>query len=258
MFRSFLAALALVSLAACATNKETPQTAEALPAPSLEKIADNVWIHKSYDYVSGWGLVLSQGLVVQTDKGVILVDTAWTDEETEALLNLVESETGGLPSTAIVTHAHSDKMGGMSALHAHGVETIAHQFSNEDAPARGLSPAKKSLALEEGATQLVITTHSQNHHYEIYYPGAGHTRDNIVVYYAPAKVLFGGCLIRPGESKNLGNTADGDVSHWAEAVRNVAEAFPEAEIVIPSHGPMGGRELLDHTIELAEQAAAAQ
>lgn len=89
---------------------------------------------------------------------------------------------------------------------------------------------------------------------EFFYPGPGHTRDNIVVYYAPAKVLFGGCLIRPGGSDNLGNTADGDVAGWADAVRRVAAQFPEAEIVIPSHGPPGGRELLDHTIALAEAA----
>lgn len=88
----------------------------------------------------------------------------------------------------------------------------------------------------------------------VYHPGAGHTRDNIVVYFPPAKVLFGGCLIRPGDASSLGNTADGDVANWASAVRNVASAFPEAEIIIPSHGAMGGRELLDHTIALAEAA----
>ena len=113
-------------------------------------------------------------------------------------------------------------------------------------------PAQSTMALEAGARQIVI---GGGIHYEVLYPGPGHTRDNIVVYYPDAKVLFGGCLIRPGGSDNLGNTADADVVHWAEAVRNVAAAFPDAEIVIPSHGPMGGRELLDHTIALAEAAA---
>lgn len=90
-----------------------------------------------------------------------------------------------------------------------------------------------------------------------FYPGPGHTRDNIVIYYAPAKVLFGGCLIRPGGATDLGNTADGDVANWADAAREVAAEFPDAEIVIPSHGPPGGRELLDHAIALAEAAAGA-
>lgn len=48
-----------------------------------------------------------------------------------------------------------------------------------------------------------------------------------------------------------GNTGDADVEHWAEAVAAVAARFPHAERVIPGHGSAGGRELLDHTIQLA-------
>ena len=253
MWKVFLAAFALALSASCSQQdrQAEAQTETKLAEPQLEKIADAVWIHKSWNVIEPWGLVLSQGLVVKTDEGVILVDTAWNDADTEKLLALIETETGELPAEAIVTHAHSDKMGGMNALHAHGIETIAHAFSNEDAPARGLKPAETGLALAVNETQA-----PNDNSLVIMYPGAGHTRDNIVVYYPPAKVLFGGCLIRPGGAKDLGNTADGDVGHWAQAVRNVADAFPDAEIVIPSHGPMGGRELLDHTIELAEAAAA--
>ncbi|WP_375204581.1 subclass B1 metallo-beta-lactamase [Hyphococcus sp.] len=257
MLRNFTALLAALCIASCASTPETQQAENRLPEPSLEQIADNVWIHKSYHVVEPWGPILSQGMVIETDKGVILVDTAWTDEETESLLNLIAKETGELPIQAIVTHAHSDKMGGMDALHAHEIVTIAHQFSNEDAPARSLTPARTSIEMRE-KDNFIATAPDSSIVYEILYPGPGHTRDNIVVYYAPAKVLFGGCLIRPGDSDNLGNTADGDVGHWAQATRNVAEAFPDAEIVIPSHGPMGGRALLDHTIALAEKAAAAQ
>lgn len=259
MVIKIFAAFAVLLAAACsqdAQQAEPPQaeaqTKTALADPQLEKISDGVWIHKSWNMIEPWGLVLSQGLVVQTDTGVFLVDTAWNDADTDKLLALIEAETGELPKAAIVTHAHSDKMGGMNALHARGVETIAHRFSNEDAPARGLAPAATGVSLAENAADG-----SLGGGLTILYPGAGHTRDNIVVYYAPAKVLFGGCLIRPGDSSDMGNTADGDLNHWAQAVRNAAEAFPDAEIVIPSHGPMGGRELLDHTIMLADKANAA-
>jgi glyoxylase-like metal-dependent hydrolase (beta-lactamase superfamily II) len=231
-----------------------------VPPPSLEKIADNVWVHKSYRVVEPWGMVLSQGMVVKTGAGVILVDTAWDDADTEKLLDLIGSEVGAPPNVAIVTHAHNDKMGGVAALHRAGVETYAHHLSNEDAPSRGLSPAKSEMfrsgdfeVLELGGPDTEAGAAGPDG-VSVFYPGPGHTRDNIVVYYAPAKVLFGGCLIRPSASHNLGNTADGDISHWGEATRSAAERFPEAEIVIPSHGAAGGRELLDHTMALAEAA----
>lgn len=231
-----------------------------MPAPALEKIGDGVWIHKSYEIIEPWGPILSQGLVIQTNAGVTLVDTAWTDRDTEQLLMLIEKETGALPSVAIVTHAHQDKMGGMNALIAAGVETYAAPMTNEDAPPRNLTPAENTIMLndaEAGFIPLIGPMDPRNPPSPmaaVYYPGAGHTRDNIVVYFPPAKVLFGGCLLRPGSANSLGNTADGDVANWADAVRNVASAFPEAEIVIPSHGAMGGRELLDHTLALAEAA----
>lgn len=229
-----------------------------LPEPSLEKIANGVWIHKSYHNTQSWGPVLSQGMVIQTIAGVTLVDTAWTNEDTERLLTLIKEETGALPDVAIVTHAHQDKMGGMDALIAAGVRTYASKMTNEDAPARNLTPAEITLEIAGSPMAPLIGPLDPRNPpapmAEIFYPGAGHARDNIVVYYEPAKVLFGGCLIRPGASTNLGNTADGDVGNWANAARAVAEKFPDAEIVIPSHGPMGGRELLDHTIALAESA----
>lgn len=230
-----------------------------LPPPSLEQIAENVWIHKSYKDIPPWGPVLSQGVVLKTGAEIILIDTAWTDEDTKKILILIKEQLGGIPSNAIVTHAHEDKMGGMNALHEAGIETTAYLLTNEDAPARGLTPAKNWFGGTFDGRPTPAPYRSEKKSQKIvfaYPPGHGHTRDNIVIFHAPSKVLFGGCLIRPGDSSNLGNTADADIEHWAQAVSMVATTFPDAQIVIPSHGAPGGRELLDHTVFLAEKAAA--
>jgi glyoxylase-like metal-dependent hydrolase (beta-lactamase superfamily II) len=252
--------LAALAVSGCAIFKGGKERAEA-PAPSLERIADNLWIHKSWRDVPTYGPILSQGMVVKTDAGILLVDTAWTDADTETLIELIKTTAGAAPLAGIVTHAHNDKMGGMTAANAR-MDTAAFAMTNEDAVTRGLTPARhsidsvaidKALAIQQIAPDGTVVARGE---VELYYPGPGHTRDNIVVYYAPARVLFGGCLIRPADATNLGNTADGDVANWANAVRAVAERFPDAEIVIPSHGEKGGRELLDKTIALAEAAAA--
>lgn len=259
--------IAAVALTSCAVMPSTRlKTAEekTLPEPSLEKIADGVWIHKSYENIEPWGAILSQGLVVKTNEGVFLIDTAWNDADTDKILALIEAIMGELPKAAIVTHAHQDKMGGMQTLHDAGVHTWAHALTNEDAVLRRLGQADSTLfdVSKRWSTQIDLFLSSpkpgqareKKDGVIVHYPGAGHTRDNIVVYYEPAKILFGGCLIRPGKSNNLGNTADADIAHWADSVRTVAAEFPDAEIVIPSHGPKGGRELLDHTIALADAA----
>lgn len=228
-------------------------------SPALELVAENVWVHKSWFDVPGYGPILSQGMVVRTAGGILVVDTAWTDEDTNRLIDLVAAEIGTGPYAAIATHAHNDKMGGMAAANAR-MDTAAFEMTNQDAVRRGLTPARhsidaasidKALTLTQTAADGSVVARGE---FELLYPGPGHTRDNIVVYYAPAKVLFGGCLIRPADATNLGNAADADVAHWADAVRAVAARFPDATIVIPSHGEKGGRELLDHTIALAEAA----
>ena len=228
---------------------------ESVPGPSLEKIADGVWIHKSYKYVAPWGPILSQGMVVKTDAGLILIDTAWSDQDTAKLLDLIERNISDHPGNAFVTHAHQDKMGGMQAVIDRNWVTQAFAPTNEDAVKRGLTPAQNSiLNIDPDITERPQRWSMGR--IEFLYPGPGHTRDNIVVYDPKTKILFGGCLIRPAASDNLGNTADADLANWANAVRETAAEFPEAEIIIPSHGPKGGRELFDHTIALAKAAAA--
>jgi metallo-beta-lactamase class B len=249
MSKFFAAMFFVLAFTACAsgTDGRNITSQNSFPEPSLEKIAESVWIHKSYALIEPWGVILSQGLVISTDAGLILVDTTWDNNSTELLLELIAREAGALPTSAIVTHAHQDKMGGMDALHKADIQTFAHKYTNEDAPKRGLTPAKRIIL--ENSMQSIDADGLT-----LFHPGPGHTRDNIVAYYAPAKILFGGCLIRPGDANSLGNTADADISNWADAVRNVAAKFPDAKIIIPSHGAMGGRALLDHTIALAEAA----
>lgn len=239
---------AMLFLGACAhfRHHHRHPTKDAIPAPSLEQISDNVWIHKSYKMVTPYGLVLSQGLIIRANNNaIVMVDTAWTDKDTTKILRLAQIATSGPVTEAVVTHAHADKMGGVAALDAAAVLSFANPLSNADAPARGLNPATRDIKFDaNGEARLDGLV--------IFYPGGGHTRENIVVYDPRSKVLFGGCLIRPGDSDDLGYTGDADIPHWADAVRAVAAHFPEAEIVVPSHGPQGGRALLDHTIALAE------
>ena len=255
------AALVSALLGGCAIlGGGDSQTDAEYYSPSLRQIADNVWIHTTWFDVPTYGPVLSHGMVVKTDAGTLLIDTAWTDEDTYRLMGLIEEVTGAAPAVTIATHAHNDKMGGMAAANNH-TSTAAFVQTNEDAPARGLTPALNTILESSINGPLTMQINADDGRLiaqggvELFYPGPGHTRDNIVAYYAPAKILFGGCLIRPGESKGLGNAADADVANWAGAVRAVAERFPDAEIIVPSHGDIGGRELLDHTIAIAEAAA---
>ncbi|MEL6185727.1 MAG: subclass B1 metallo-beta-lactamase [Myxococcota bacterium] len=241
--------LGLVACAASSANETAviqPEGVQLSSDVTVRPLTETVWLHTSLKALRRWGLIRTNGLIVISERELTLVDTAWTVPQTKIILDWATRTFDRPVTRAVLTHAHDDKMGGVAALRAQKVRTYAHQLSNMAAPRVGLLPADRALAFDSaGFVRVGAVT--------AYYPGPGHTIDNIVVA-APGQVLFGGCLIRPGGTKSLGNTADADVAYWDESVASVKRAFPAATTVVPSHGPPAGPELLDATIALARSA----
>jgi glyoxylase-like metal-dependent hydrolase (beta-lactamase superfamily II) len=80
--------------------------------------------------------------------------------------------------------------------------------------------------------------------------GPGHTEDTIVVWLPDVRILFGGDLVRSAASRSLGYTAEANLEAWPASVQALIEAYGDALLIVPGHGAPGGRELLDHTLEL--------
>ncbi len=87
---------------------------------------------------------------------------------------------------------------------------------------------------------------------EVYYPGAGHLVDNIVVWLPESKILFHGYLIRSLGSKNLGYTGDARVDKWSSSIENTLQAYPDVMAVVLGHGKTADIQLLHHTKALTE------
>ena len=250
--RRALVASALL-LAACSAPLEE-RGAAADDDLSFTELAPGVWLHTAYKDVPPYGPIPTNGLIVASGPGeAVLVDSAWDDAQTARVLAFADGTLGRRVTASVHTHAHDDKMGGVAALRAAGVATFAQGMTNVAAPARGLTPTEHTLRIGDDGT---AAPRADLPGLTVFYPGPGHTADNVVVRVEGTDVLFGGCLIRPGGSGSLGNTADADIAHWDRAARAVAARFPDAAIIVPSHGAPGGRTLLEHTAALAEAAPA--
>ena len=209
----------------------------------LVKLSENAYVHVSSSEISGYGLVQSNGLIFTNGKEAFLFDTPVTDSQTKDLVAWIRDSMKLKIIGFAPNHWHSDCMGGLGYLQSQGIESYVGQKTIEIArsnklpvPAHGF---KDSLQLHLG-NELI----------KLYYLGAAHTLDNIVVWIPSEQILFAGCMVKTLNSKNLGNTADGDLIAYPKTMDRLIRKFPSAKIVIPGHGEFGGIELIEHTKEL--------
>jgi glyoxylase-like metal-dependent hydrolase (beta-lactamase superfamily II) len=222
---------------------------EGRPPLSIVPIADDVWLHTSWDLLDNGRPFPSNGLIVKGSRRLLLIDTTWRVEDMPGLLDQAAARASGLPVRLVSTHAHGDRMSGIEIARARGVSSLVYHLSQEDAPSRGLPQADATWRgahrrIDLGARRV-----------ELFYPGPAHTRDNNVCFIEDVGILAGGCMFRAATS-GIGNTADADLQVYAGSVRNVIARYgPRVRRVVPGHGDPGGPELLQHTLDLAEAAA---
>lgn len=240
--RSLIAGLAAFPLIAAkgAPDEGAPEALE-LPIPTMTRLAPTVWIGKLADglWLTCFTSKLSSGvwypangMVVAGPDGATMVDPGWNPEQGKLLLDAAASVTGGRVARGIATHYHSDRTGGIAACTAAGVPVYGNPFSVGLAQAYGDPAPLPVKGLEKDAQPLGPV--------ELYFPGTGHTRDNITVWHAATRTLFGGCLLKSTTSKDLGNMADGDRAAYGPTLDRLAARYPNRARIIPGHGTING------------------
>ena len=211
----------------------------------IDSIAPGTFVHRTYLSTKDWGLVSCNGAVYVNKGESVVFDTPTTDSVSTELISWIKAHTHSHIKAIVVNHSHEDCLGSLAVFHKAGIPSYSSKrtqtFARNDTVNKPVVPQHgftKKLILKIGGTSIIN-----------YFPGEGHTRDNIVSYIPSVKVLFGGCIIKAlGSGK--GNLAEANVTTWAESVQNVKQKFPNAVIIIPGHGAYGPRSLLDYTIKM--------
>ncbi len=202
------------------------------PTVWVARIAPAVWLHTSTHPV-GDNIYPANGLLLLRDGEALLIDTGWTPEQARLLAEWVRRELKARLRLAVATHFHNDRTGGVSALKALGIRTVAHPLTTRLAQAHGLPTPEPLVGFADGAFRL-------DDWCELFLPGAGHTRDNIVVYVPDAQILYGGCFLKAATSADLGNLSDAVVSDWAASVEKMRVRYANPKITVPGHGTISG------------------
>jgi glyoxylase-like metal-dependent hydrolase (beta-lactamase superfamily II) len=204
----------------------------------MVRLGDSVWVgqiaprlrlHTTTAVIPGGAVFPANGLILEARDGSILIDTGYLPEQAALLLEWSKTALVAPIVRAVATHFHNDRTGGIEGLTARGVPTFA-------------SPLTCRLAAEHGlpVPQPIETFGSAPYRFaedcELFFPGPGHTSDNIVVWFAEQHVLFGGCLLKSTTSGGLGNIADSVVADWPASIGTMQRRYPRRALTIPGHG----------------------
>jgi metallo-beta-lactamase class B len=144
------------------------------------------------------------------------------------------------------THWHSDKTAGLEYYRQQGIKTYTTTLTDE--------LSKKN---DKKRAEFLMTTdtvfHAGQYSFETYYPGEGHTADNIVIWFKKEKILYGGCLIKGVDDETLGYLGDANVTAYASTLKKVQQKFQDPKFIIIAHSDWKNINSLKHSIRMAEE-----
>jgi len=211
----------------------------------LIQLEDSVFIHVTWHQSENFGRFPSNGLIIIKNGLALMVDTPMDNDKTERLTKFLNDSMSVRLTKFIACHYHDDCLGGLEYLQSIGIESIANYLTIKKCKEIGLPIP--SIHFNDS-----LKFNFNGEPVECVFFGAGHTFDNIVVYLPNKKLLFGGCLVKSGSSRVLGNTSDAVVNEWSQTINKILTTYPEVKTVVPGHGSSGDIRLLYHTIDLVE------
>ncbi len=216
----------------------------------ITPLTGNFYIYTTYNTYEQ-SKVPANGMYVVTNDGVVMFDTPWDTTQFQPLLDSIKARHNKKVIICFATHWHSDKTAGLEYYRQLGIATYTTVLTDE-----------LSKQNNKKRAQLLLTKdtvfHTGQYTFETYYPGEGHTKDNIVVWFKKEKILFGGCLIKGVKDKNLGFLGDGNRKAYETTLKNVQKKFANPAFVIVAHtdpdtNGWNSPKSLNHSLQMAKK-----
>jgi metallo-beta-lactamase class B len=243
MFKYLLLCILILAFTSLSPHK-TYQTIFETEHLKVVQISKSAFQHISYLQTENFGKVACNGLVISSQEECLILDTPTEKNAAMELIKWLEENKKLKIKAIIPTHFHEDCLGSLATFHEKKIPSFGSKKTIELAQ-------KNKSAFPKNTFKNFLVIDFGNKKLELKYFGEGHTVDNIVAYCAADRILFGGCLIKEiGASK--GFLGDANLKEWSNTVKKVRLTYPKLKTVVPGHGSVGDRGLLDYTIKLFE------
>lgn len=223
-------------------NLLSAQTAEKL---KITPLTGDFYIYTTYNTYQG-NRIPAHGMYLVTGAGVVLFDTPWDSTQFQPLLDSIQIKHQKKVIICIATHWHSDRTAGLAYYKQKGIKTYTTVLTD--------NLCKQN---NEKRAEFLLTTdtvfRAGEYSFETYYPGEGHTADNIIIWFSKERILYGGCLIKGADAENLGFLGDANVNAYETTLKNVQQKCPDPQYIIVSHSDWTNNHSLNHSIKLAKK-----
>lgn len=211
----------------------------------IEHLSGSFYVYTTYNTYQN-SKVRANGVYLVTKKGVVLFDTPWDTTQFQPLLDSIYKKHQQNVVMAFATHWHSDKTAGLEYYRKQGIKTYTTSLTDS------LSKVNNTKRAEFLMTKDTIFTYDR-YQFETYYPGEGHTKDNIVIWFPKEKIMLGGCLIKGAKDENLGYLGDGNTNEYANTLLKVQQKYPNPKFIITTHSDWRDINSLKNSIKMAKQ-----
>ncbi|QFU21736.1 subclass B1 metallo-beta-lactamase [Shewanella eurypsychrophilus] len=218
----------------------------------IEMVSSTLYLVRSYQEVklSADKPAVKMGansFIYIDNKDAYLIDTPWNVSDMPDLMNWLKIK-GLTLRGALVTHYHADSAAGLGYLDKKGVVTYASELTNtlleqDKKPTSNHTFLGNNFELLKGKV-------------EAFFPGSGHSMDNLVVWLPDEQILIGGCFLKSNKTSHLGWTGDADLGNWYHAASKVKTKYADVKLVFPGHGNgVEGAKIIEHTMSLTRGTA---
>ena len=214
---------------------------------TISYLTGDFYIYTTYSTYEG-SQVPANGMYLVTNNGVVLFDTPWDTTQFQPLLDSIQLKHNKKVVICIATHWHSDRTAGLDYYRQQGIKTYTTVLTDEWSKKNNKKRAEFLIAKD---TVFNMGPYS----FETYYPGEGHTVDNIIIWFSKEKILYGGCLIKGADAESLGYLGDANVIAYATTLKRVQEKCAGPKFIIVSHSDWNNINSLKHSLKMAKKLA---
>jgi cyclase len=221
--------------------------AAALPAPKVQKINDRVYAllgPMEFPNKANQGYMVNSTVIIG-EKGVIVVDTGFTDEIGKHLAKAVAKITPKPVTHIINTHHHGDHtLGNIAFPNTEVISSEKCRSELERTGAEWIDTVQTMTGMQFPNTRPVLatTTYKENTRVDttingvrmvLWTPFGSHTDGDMLVYLPDDKILIGGDVT---VNKIMPVFRDAHVKAWVGTLEEATKL--DFKTVVPGHGPL--------------------